>query len=63
MNMKGKPATLKLKITLLKAIDELLEERPMVAGIALPGMPGMKTEAWVIYGINLDGTFEKFMRY
>jgi len=52
-----------------QAIDKLLEERPDIAGIALPGMPsgspgmpGEKTEDWVIYAINPDGSFEEFMR-
>lgn len=52
-----------------QAIDKLLEDRPNIAGIALPGMPsgspgmpGEKTEDWVIYTINLDGAYEEYMR-
>ena len=52
-----------------QAIDKLLSEKPDIAGIALPGMPlgspgmpGEKTEDWVIYAINHDGSYEEFMR-
>lgn len=52
-----------------EAIEKLLAERPDIAGIALPGMPsgtpgmpGPKTEPWVIYGINKDGSTYEFTR-
>ncbi|NOZ81348.1 MAG: DUF411 domain-containing protein [DPANN group archaeon] len=52
----------------LEAVTKLLEEKPDIAGIALPGMPsgspgmpGKKTESWVIYGINKDGSSFEFM--
>lgn len=53
----------------MQAIDKLLEERPDIAGIALPGMPsgtpgmpGPKSGDWIIYAINHDGTSYEFMR-
>ena len=52
-----------------QAIDKLLDERPDIAGIALPGMPsgtpgmpGPKTEDWVVYAVNHDGSSYEFMR-
>lgn len=52
----------------IEAIEKLLEERPDVAGIALPGMPsgspgmpGKKTEPWVIFAIGNDGSSYEFM--
>ena len=52
----------------LEAINRLLEEKPDIAGIALPGMPagspgmmGSKSGDWVIYGINHDGTSFEWM--
>lgn len=54
----------------LEVIEELLILQPDIKGIALPGMPmgspgmpGKKTEEFVIYQINHDGTTEVFMRY
>jgi hypothetical protein len=48
----------------LEAINKLLEERPDIAGIALPGMPtgspgmmGSKSGDWIIYGVNHDGSY------
>lgn len=48
----------------LEAINKLLEEKPDIVGIALPGMPagtpgmpGSKSGDWVIYGVNHDGSF------
>lgn len=48
-------------------IARLLEERPAIDGIALPGMPsgspgmdGEKEEPWVIYAITGDG-FQEYM--
>ncbi len=52
-----------------KAIEKLITEKPDIAGIALagmptgaPGMPGKKTETWIIYAVNHDGTSQEFMR-
>lgn len=46
-----------------EAVEKLLRERPDIKGIGLPdmpagspGMPGPKTEDFVIYEINHDGT-------
>jgi len=51
----------------LEAIRKLLDEKPEIDGIALPGMPagapgmpGSKTEAFVIYALS-DGTPSPFM--
>ena len=52
----------------LEAVEKLLEERPDILGIALPGMPqgapGMtgSKEDFVIYAIHKDGTKTEFMR-
>lgn len=53
----------------MEAISKLLQEKPNVAGIALPGMPsgspgmpGAKTEPFVIYAVNKDGSTYEFMR-
>ena len=53
----------------LEVIERLLEERPDIAGIALPGMPsgtpgmpGPKREDWVIQAIGHDGVVTEFMR-
>lgn len=53
----------------LEAVEKLLSEKPDIAGIAMPGMPsgspgmpGAKTEDFVIYAVNRDGTYEEFMR-
>ena len=52
----------------IEAGNKLLEEKPDIAGIALPGMPsgspgmpGSKTEKWKIYAVNHDGTYSEFM--
>lgn len=52
----------------LEAIDKLLTEKPDIAGIAMsgmpsgsPGMPGGKTEPFVIYAVSKDGSYEEFM--
>jgi len=52
----------------LEAIDKLLAESPDIDGIALPGMPpgspgmpGAKTEDFIIYSIK-DGEVSEFMR-
>ena len=51
----------------VEAIDKLLEEKPDIDGIALPGMPagspgmgGLKTEDFVIYALK-DGEASVFM--
>ena len=53
----------------LKAIDKLLLEQPDIAGIAMPGMPagspgmpGIKTNDFVIYGVENNGSYYEFMR-
>jgi len=46
----------------LEAVEKLLSERPDIAGIAMPGMPGGKNGDFVIYAVNHDGTYEEFMR-
>ncbi|MBS3151350.1 hypothetical protein J4443_03160 [Candidatus Woesearchaeota archaeon] len=53
----------------LEAIEKLLQEKPDIKGIALPGMPmgspgmvGAKIEKFVIYAINNDGSNKEFMR-
>lgn len=53
----------------VEAIRKLLEERPSVKGIALPGMPagspgmgGTKSGPFVIYAVAADGTSSEFMR-
>lgn len=53
----------------LEAINKLLLEQPDIKGIALPGMPsgspgmpGAKTQDFVITAINNDGTTYEFMR-
>ncbi len=52
----------------IEAINKLLEEQPEIDGIALPrmpsgspGMPGPKTETWIIYSLT-NGEFKEFMR-
>ena len=47
----------------IKTIRKLLSERPVIAGITLPGMPtgspgmtGKKTAPFKIYAVNKDGT-------
>lgn len=52
-----------------EAIGKLAKETPDIAGIALPGMPrgspgmpGDKTEEFVISAISHDGTYSEFMR-
>ena len=52
-----------------EAIEKLITEKPDITGIALPGMPsgspgmpGTKTETWIIYSVNKDGTYDEFMR-
>jgi len=52
----------------IEAIIKLLDERPDIDGIALPGMPvgapgmaGVKNQEWVVYSIK-DGKSEVFMK-
>lgn len=49
-----------------EVIEKLVEEQPDIEGIAMPGMPsgspgmpGSKTEEWVIYSV-VDGEYEEF---
>ena len=51
----------------IAAVDKILEEKPKISGIALPGMPsgapgmpGRKLESFKIYSL-LDGTPSEFM--
>ena len=53
----------------LEAIDKLIEEKPDIAGIAMPGMPsgspgmpGSKIGDFVIYAVEKDGSYGEFMR-
>ena len=53
----------------IEAINKLLEEKPDIAGIALPGMPsgspgmpGYKQENFVVYQVAKDGSIGEFMR-
>jgi len=53
----------------LEAVEKLLNEKPDIAGIAMPGMPagspgmpGSKYGEFVIYAVNHDGSYEEFMR-
>ncbi len=53
----------------LEAVNKLLEEKPDIAGIAMPGMPsgspgmpGIKVGDFVIYAVDHDGGYEEFMR-
>ncbi len=53
----------------VEAIRKLLEERPAIKGIALPGMPdgspgmtGTKAGPFVIYAVAADGSTSEFMR-
>jgi len=51
-----------------EAIEKLITEKPDIAGIALagmppgtPGMPGVKSEEWIIYAVNHDRSKYEFM--
>lgn len=53
----------------IEAIAKLVNEKPAIAGIAMPGMPsgspgmpGAKTGPFVIYAVNNDGSYQEFMR-
>lgn len=53
----------------VEAVNKLIEEKPDIMGIAMPGMPtgspgmpGKKVGDFVIYGINRDGSSYEFMR-
>jgi len=53
----------------LQAIEKLLQEKPDIKGIALPGMPmgspgmvGAKTGKFIVYAVNKDGSSKEFMR-
>ena len=52
----------------LEVVDKLLAEKPDLDGIALPGMPagspgmpGVKSEEFIIYGLK-DGNVSEYMR-
>jgi len=52
-----------------EAIAKLLEERPDIAGIAMPGMPsgspgmpGPKQGPFIIFAVDHDGSYKEFMR-
>ncbi len=52
-----------------EAIEKLLLEKPDIKGIAMPGMPsgspgmpGAKTQDFVISAVNHDGSYYEFMR-
>lgn len=52
------------------SVDRLLEERPQLTGIALPGMPagspgmgGIKSGTWTITGVAADGSTSIYARY
>lgn len=54
----------------MEVITKLLSEKPDIRGIALPGMPsgspgmpGPKTEEWIIYALGSDGEITEFMKY
>lgn len=53
----------------LEAIIKLIEEKPMIKGIGMegmpsgaPGMPGSKEDTFVIYAVENDGSSTEFMR-
>lgn len=52
-----------------EAVGKLADERPDVAGIALPempqgspGMPGEQSEPFVVYAVSADGSYSEFVR-
>lgn len=53
----------------VEAVEKLLNEKPNIKGIAMPGMPegspgmpGAKRGDFVIYAVNHDGSYEEFAR-
>ncbi|PIO07771.1 hypothetical protein COU59_02855 [Candidatus Pacearchaeota archaeon CG10_big_fil_rev_8_21_14_0_10_34_12] len=53
----------------MEAISKLLDEKPDIKGIAMPGMPegspgmpGIKRGDFVIYSVNHDGSYDEWMR-
>ena len=53
----------------LPAINTLAEETPNIVGISLPGMPrgspgmpGEKTEEFIVYAVHDDGSYDEFVR-
>jgi len=53
----------------LEAVEKLLKEKPDIRGIAMPGMPsgspgmpGAKKGDFIVYQVNNDGSYDKFMR-
>ncbi len=54
----------------VELLDEVLEDEPDLAGIALPGMPsgspgmgGSKDEAWTIYEFDADGSYGEYTEF
>lgn len=54
----------------VEVIAKLLEEKPGIKGIALPGMPhgspgmgGWKNESWPIYKLDKEGNYPVFMEF
>jgi len=52
-----------------EAIEKLMKEKPDIAGISLPGMPagspgmpGEKSETWVVFAVHHDGKISEFMK-
>ena len=52
------------------SVNRLLQERPRISGITLPGMPagspgmgGAKTGTWTITGVAADGATSVYARY
>lgn len=53
----------------VEAINKLLQERPDIKGIAMPGMPsgspgmpGSKKGDFLVYSVMHDGSYKEFMR-
>lgn len=53
----------------VEAMEKLMDEKPEIKGIAMPGMPsgspgmpGAKDGPFVIYAINVDGSAKEFMK-
>ncbi len=53
----------------IEAIEKLLQEKPNIKGIAMPGMPsgspgmpGAKNEPFVIYAVENSGSINEFLR-
>ena len=53
----------------VEAVEKLLNEKPNISGIAMPGMPsgapgmpGVKSGDFIVYSVNEDGSYQEFMR-